>query len=129
MACGCGCPLVGGTFCAVSQKCTRTIVGSDTGLGCFFLVLYQCLVLGECRTFSTSKWIRIGVFSLRSLAESAGGSVFGPRRDARTWKTGHCFYELHVAEKSDDGQHFLPLSAAFFGLLFGFEALRFRVAN
>ena len=53
---------------------------------------------------------------------SADASVFGPRRDARTLKTGHCFYELHVAETSDDGQHFSPLRAAFFGLLFGVEA-------
>ena len=30
--------------------------------------------------------------------------------------------ELHVADTSDDGQHFSPLSAAFFGLLFGVEA-------
>ena len=41
---------------------------------------------------------------------SADASVFGPRRDARTLKTGHCFYELHVAETSDDGQHFSPLT-------------------
>ena len=58
---------------------------------------------------------------------SADASVFGPRRDARTWKTGHYFYELHVAETSDSGQHFSSLSAAFFGLLFGVEALRYRV--
>ena len=41
---------------------------------------------------------------------SADASVFGPRRDARTLKTGRCFYELHVAETSDDGQHFSPLT-------------------
>ena len=35
--------------------------------------------------------------------------------------------ELHAADTSDDGQHFSPLSAAFFGLLFGVEALRYRV--
>ena len=31
------------------------------------------------------------------------------------------FLELHVADTCDDGQHFSPLSAAFFGLLFGVE--------
>ena len=34
--------------------------------------------------------------------------------------------ELHVAD-SDDGQLFSPLSAAFFGLLFGVEARRYGV--
>ena len=34
-----------------------------------------------------------------------------------------------MAETSDDGQLFSPLSAAFFALLFGVEARRFRVAN
>ena len=29
------CPPACGTFCAVSQKCTRTLLGSDTGYGCF----------------------------------------------------------------------------------------------
>ena len=48
VACGCGCPLVGGTFCAVSQKCTRTILGSDLGPGCFFLVLRGKRGAGEC---------------------------------------------------------------------------------
>ena len=38
-------------------------------------------------------------------------------------------HELHVADTRDDGQHFSPLSAAFFGLLFGVEARRFRIAN
>ena len=33
MACLCDYPLAGGTFCAVSQKCTRTIHGSDMGPG------------------------------------------------------------------------------------------------
>ena len=47
MACGCGCPLVGGSFCAVSQKCTRTILGSDMGPGCFFLVLRGERAAGE----------------------------------------------------------------------------------
>ena len=42
-------------------------------------------------------------------------------------ETGHYFYELHVAETCDDGQDFSPLSAAFFGLLFGVEARRYRV--
>ena len=40
----------------------------------------------------------------------------------RTWKTGQYFYELHVADTSDDGENFSPLSAAFFGLLLGIEA-------
>ena len=31
--------------------------------------------------------------------------------------------ELHVTDSGDDGQHFSPLSAAFFGLLFEVEAL------
>ena len=48
VACGCSCPLVGGTFCAVSQKCTRTILGSDMGPGCFFLVLRGERSAGEC---------------------------------------------------------------------------------
>ena len=48
VACGCGCPLVGGTFCAVSQKCRRTILGSDMGPGCFFLVLRGERGAGEC---------------------------------------------------------------------------------
>ena len=39
MASGCGCPLASGTFCAVSQKCTRTLLGCDMEFGCFFLVL------------------------------------------------------------------------------------------
>ena len=33
------------------------------------------------------------------------------------------FYEFHVVELRDDGQGFSLLSAAFFGLLFGVEAL------
>ena len=33
------------------------------------------------------------------------------------------FLELHVTELLDDGRVFSPLSAAFFGLLFGVEAL------
>ena len=49
-------------------------------------------------------------------------------RTARTWKTGHYFYEFHVADTRDDGQHFSPYVSAFFGLLFGVEARRFRVA-
>ena len=48
VACGCSCPLVGGTFCAVSQKCTRTILGSDMGPDCFFLVLRGERSAGEC---------------------------------------------------------------------------------
>ena len=63
------------------------------------------------------------------ICSASASLFFGPLRDARTWKTGHYFCELHVAETSDDGQHFSPLSAAFFGLLFGVEARRFRVAN
>ena len=33
------CPVAGGTFCAASQKCTRTIQGCDVEFGCFYLVL------------------------------------------------------------------------------------------
>ena len=45
----------------------------------------------------------------------------------RTWKHWTYFYEFHVAEMRDDGQGSSLLSAAFFGLLFGVEALCFRV--
>ena len=48
MARGCSCPLAGGNFCAVSQKCTGTILGSNMGLGCFFLVLRGERGAGEC---------------------------------------------------------------------------------
>ena len=72
-------------------------------------VLHQCLaLLDDLHTFSKLKWTR---------------------STARTWKTGHYFYELHVAETREDGQHFSLFRAAFFGLLFGIEARRFRVAN
>ena len=39
------------------------------------------------------------------------------------------FYEFQLVESCDEGQGFSLLSAAFFGLLFGVEALRFRSAN
>ena len=41
----------------------------------------------------------------------------------RTWRHWTHFYEFHVVELRDDGQGFSLLSAAFFGLLFGVEAL------
>ena len=44
-------------------------------------------------------------------------------RTVRTWKTGHYFYEFDVVELRDDGQGFSLLSATFFGILFGGEAL------
>ena len=37
--------------------------------------------------------------------------------------TGRTFTSFHVVELRDDGRVFSPLSAAFFGLLFGVEAL------
>ena len=33
---------------------------------------------------------------------------------ARTWKTGHYFFELHVAETRDDGQHFFAAQCGIF---------------
>ena len=33
----------------------------------------------------------------------ADASALSPGMRARTWKTGHYFYELHVAETRDDG--------------------------
>ena len=45
----------------------------------------------------------------------------------RTWKPESPFHELHLAELCDDGLVFSPLSAAFFGLLFGVEALVFQL--
>ena len=43
-----GCPLACGTFCAVSQKCTRTLLGGEMGFGCFFLVLRDERGAGKC---------------------------------------------------------------------------------
>ena len=67
--------------------------------------------LDEFHTIFALPWTRILKFSLRSHAEwrsvLADASVLGPRRDARTWETGHCFYEFYVAETCDDGVDFL----------------------
>ena len=41
----------------------------------------------------------------------------------RTWKHLTYLYEFHLVELRDDGQGFSLLSAAFFDLLFGVEAL------
>ena len=44
-------------------------------------------------------------------------------RAVRTWTTGRFFLELHVTDTCDDGVDFCSIFTAFFGLLFGVEAL------
>ena len=57
----------------------------------------------------------------------ASGCRFALRSShLENWKYYSSFTWLTRVTK---GQQFLPLSAAFFGLLFGVEAWRFRVAN
>ena len=103
-ACGCGCPLVGGTFCAVSQKSTRTILGSDVGLGCFFLVLRGERGAGECvfLVYPLTQKLRSSRMWRPRRGPSSSGSLRRPfevfrflrcvaRCAVRTWKHGALF--------------------------------------
>ena len=74
-------------------------------------VCISCGAFGLLHQFSTAKRARIlKSFFLCSHAERRSVLSrcfsFQSRCTARTWKTPHCFYELHVTETRDDGQHF-----------------------
>ena len=105
-----------GSIGRLSGYCRNTLIDS----GYIF-----CVIVWLLNVISHIFYVEVDsnpeVFFLHSLAEwrsmlSLCSSFFGPRRDARTWKTGHFFYELHVAETSEMDSIFR-------------EALRNRVAN
>ena len=65
------------------------------------------------------KWTRILRFSVSVLTQngevcSADASALCPGMRARTWKRGNYFYEIHVAETRDDGEHFSLLFISIF---------------
>ena len=83
-----------------------SVYGRNAWLDSGFGVCDSTCLLDDFHTTSTLPLTRILGFSLRSHAEwrsvLADASVFGPRRDARTWETGHYFCEFYVAETCDD---------------------------
>ena len=85
--------------------------------------------MDELHTFSTLRQTRILKCCSPFFAErrSVPSRCFWLQFRSAQFALGKL--EVLLADTSDDGQHFSLLSAAFFGLLFGVEAQRFRVAN
>ena len=114
-----------------SHSCATLGSTVDT---CFASVLWRLWT--NLHTFSTMRQTRIlkccSPFCCRTEKRAQSMLLVTVLLCAvRTWKTAHNFYELHVAETRDDGWPFFFRRSmqAFFGLLFGVEARRFRVCQ
>ena len=107
--------------------------GCNTWLASGYMLCVSTLVtMDEFHIFSTLRRTRIlkRSLSIRFEMEKCAQSMLLVAVllcAVRTWKNWKYFHEFHVAELRDDGQVFSPPSAAFFGLLFGVEALCYRV--